>query len=127
MKVRLEGFSLFEYRIQIMLGRRIDLRSAIDGLLLAVPTVLLCLVIPKHVARIGIAWSFDHPGDVIAGLDTIPLFFVCFYFGSFILGFAAMRSLMPPLRVTPVRLLLTLLLTLLAIALAAIDMVYVGF
>jgi hypothetical protein len=118
------------YRNQIMFGRRIDFRSAIDGLLLAVPPILLIIIIPKHAVGIALTWIFDHPGTGIGGYDAVSLMFFGIYVGGWILAFAATRSLIPrtdrwvPLRLTPARLVLTLLLTLFAIALAVIDMMF---
>ena len=109
-----------------MAGRHIALRTVVDGLLLTVPSVLLLFVISRHVLRIGLEWSFDPRGA--ADGDVLSLALTVLYVMCLIGGLIAMRLLSrPPLRVTSARLLLILLLTLFAIALAAVDRVYVAF
>jgi hypothetical protein len=78
------------------------------------------------VFRIGFEWSLDHyrPGNSALGPGELFFFALCLM--SFIGGFATMGLSRPPLRVTPARLRLILLVTLLAIALAVIDMIYNG-
>jgi hypothetical protein len=109
-----------------MRGIRIDFRAAIDGLLLAVPFVLLCTVIPSHVIGIGVAWSIHHYRSGSSALGPGELFFFTLWLMSLIGAFATMGLFAPPLRATPARLRLILLVTLLAIALAVIDMIYNG-
>lgn len=109
-----------------MLGRRIDLRSAIDGLLLAVPCVLLLFVTSRHVLRIGLQAGFI-PRVGSDGLELGTVMFLALYAACLIAGFSVMHFTQPPLRVTPARLLLILFVTLVTIALAAVDMAFVEF
>ena len=111
-----------------MAGRRIDIRSVFDGPLLAVPSVLLLFVMPRHLVRIGLERNNELFAANIFGLDVVLFALTALYVMCVIGGFAAGRWIsQAPLRVTAARLLLILLLTLFAIGLAAIDMVYVKF
>lgn len=110
-----------------MLGRRIDVRSAIDGLLLAVPTVMMYVATPE-VVRIAFYWSDEHPEARISAISPVSLIvmgFILFVALPFVVASARFLCY-PPLRVTPARLLVSLAATLLAIALAVIDMIYNG-
>jgi hypothetical protein len=113
-----------------MLGRRVDLGSATDGLLLAVAPILLIVVIPGHAVDICIDWILAHPRAEFGGIDAYTIMKVGLI--SYTLGAGVAATLWVitrtdrwvPLRLTPARLVLTLLLTLLAIFFAALDMAY---
>lgn len=109
------------YRNQVMTRRRADFGAVIDGLLLSVPLVLLSTIIPWHAVRIAIDWTFDQ------GLDPLPLALIS------ILAFAPLGLLADlfffrtgPFGMTPAKLLMILLITLVAIALAVIEMKFVS-
>lgn len=103
-----------------MTDRRIHIRAAIDGLLLAVPFILLGLVMPKPLFRIAFDWIDAHPE---AGLDVSSVMWGAFVL-TMPLALVTARWLQPPWRMTQARLLLILAVTLLAIALKALDMSY---